>query len=253
MTALKFFFLLFFSSLHLCIMAQRPFWQKLSIQFEGKNKHDHQYKRDNNPESLAEYPDFTTWSWGIELDFQINKTLSVESGFVREQFHTSWNIPNKFIGYELFMVGNLIPFRLNVNVPVLKLGKKYLWVNPSGGYIFGLNSTYDILVGSEISHYQSIDGQSVYTRYLRRFNEYNLSRTFGLLECRGQIRYPVSKTLLVYAGCGYAYGYRAIGYTKISYTYKGQLAKNVINENRGTHFYLNIGLRFNIGSLIADH
>lgn len=249
----KAIFLLCFSLFYLSVAAQRPFWNKVSIQFEGKNKHDYQYKRDNNPASLANYSDYTTWSWGILLNYRMNKNLSVESGFMREQFFTSWDITNKFTGYELFMVANMIPFRLNVEIPVLKLGKKHLWVTPSCGYTLGLNGTYDILVGSEVSQYQSLDGQSVYTRYLRRFKEYNLSRTFSLLECRAQVRYPLSKTLSVYAGGGYAYGPKAIAYTKISYSYQGQPAENVINENRGTHYYLNIGFRFHIGSLIADH
>lgn len=233
--------------------AQERSKHTIGLNFEGRVKKDIQRKLDDNPESLGNYTNYNTKGWGVSLDFQVKKRIFLELGYMREQFYTSWNIPNQFVGYELFMIGNMIPIRIKTELTLLKLKRKKITINPSFGYILGLNSTHDALVGSEVFSYGTSDGDWIFTKFLRNKKEYNLSKKYSMIDLRALVKFPISKTLSIQIGGGYTQGLQSLAYTKIDYAYKGQPEVSVLNRNRGTNYHIVVGLRFDINNLLADN
>jgi hypothetical protein len=243
------------STFFLCctVTAQGQLKRGIGLSFEGRAKKDIQRKLDNNPESLESYTNYNTKGWGVSLDIQLKKKMFLEIGYSRESYYTSWNIPNQFVGYELFMIGNMVPIRFKTEWTLVKLKRKKITINPALGYILGFNSTYDALVGSNIFSYSTSNGDWVFTKYLRNKQEYNLSKRYSMIDLRTLIKLPISKTFSIQIGGGYTQGLRPLSYTKIDYVYKGQPAIPVLNRNRGTNYYITAGVRFDIVSLLADN
>ena len=146
------------------------------------------------------------------------------------------------------MYGNLIPLRVQYEIPIIKIKKRWIVLQPTCGYLFGWNGSYNIEIGGGVYTQSSLDGKWVFTNYFREGKEYKLSRTFGLVEMGGAVRLTISKTLSLYGGGGYSIGVRPLAYANIKVAYQGQQIAEVKNKNSGSHYFYKLGLCFNLGT-----
>jgi hypothetical protein len=235
------------------IAAQYPVFDKLSLSFEGKAKREFFEKLDHNPESKPYlYPVSIVPGGSLLLTYEFKKHLLFQTGYGYEEFYSHWDItPKGYAGSQFLTGGHIIPLRLQYELPLVRMYKQHLSFVPSIGYLWTIQSLH-FSFGEGITTEQLPQGWTL-KHYFRSGEEYNLSRFFGAWEARGQFNFPFSKTLSLFLGGGYALGTRPIGYARIAFTHNGQPTEEVLNESRGTHYYLHVGFRFHLGHLLADY
>jgi hypothetical protein len=240
------------------LMSQSPFASRLSFSFEYINKLDQAIKLDNNPESLDNMNrDYHLHTGAFLVSYKINHHANLEVGYSFEPFEKGWTLltdsisGNIDMGSITYLLSHTLPLRFTYSIPLLKLFKRPLILEPSVGSIVSLRFN-DGDIGGDGGG-AAIGPTLLLIETDRKGIEYNIRKAFIRFEGRAQIRYEFSKTFGLYFGGGYCQGTSVIGRVNAVYTRSTSTTPFYIKkEYKGTNVYFNAGLRVSLAGILSD-
>jgi hypothetical protein len=247
---------LFFTATYL--PAQQQWWNKLSLSFEYRDKVNLYTLAEASPPAISiKYP-IRVHNFAFSLRYQLNKRVSVETGYWQELFVTGFRLPTYYdLSYRYIgEAGDMVPLRCNVDALRVSVFKRDLVLSSSLGAIVGFSKVR----GKEpyITDFESpgtgrsfiIDASGTrlldFDRSYTYGKEYGLAKVYVLFEGRVEAAYELFTATHLFGGLSYSLGTQTLGRVSVDYSENLGPFKNIAMATRGNSHAWFAGIRVDL-------
>ncbi len=185
--------------------------------------------------------------YGITVGQEINKTFTGEVGFYVNHYGLSYSIGENFrFSKPDGMVAFQIPLRLKAR---LNLYKDKLSIVTTIGYTIGINNDFGSSSSSSIFLSRSGPGTISDSIRVSHMSNYNLAKTYGMVETGIGYEYKFKNALKLYTGVNHLAGFKRVIETDISYRIDDEPEQAAMVFSNGNYFSIVFGIQFPISNL----
>ena len=245
--------ILVFSSFTLLLNAQKPHWLSSAyLNVETAHPQLRFFKSHvtfPTDQKRTEWsPTIANWKWLVGLGFDLNKQLSVESGYYQKTYYNGINhfdIPNCEDNFGSWTSQDSEVDHFYLRLFYKTANRKFL--NRPIKFYAGLGYAYAISPGP--SDFQiNFGGQCAKDTSLHYYNFHNRSidaiqTTYHLLEVNLKTEYQIFNHFRITFGLRYNQGFKTIGIFKMDYGIVGGFKGYDESETKGTNFEFCIGAK----------
>lgn len=204
------------------------------------------YQYEDNGDALYTRPFFFSPVYGLTLGQELNKTLSLETGFYINDYGESYRIEgdwgysssNAFLAYQ-------IPLRLKAR---LDLVRERLSLAGTVGYTLGFNNDFGS-AGAGAAFSASSNGEYNDSTRTQHISNYSFNRVFGLIETGVALDYTMKNSLSLYLSANYLAGLNRMVELDVSYWINDEPEQTATVYSNGNYYSIVFGVRYPISNL----
>lgn len=203
------------------------------------------YQSIDNGDGLLTKPFFYSPIYGLTIGQELNKILTVETGFYINDYGESYRINGDF-GYSASnaLVAYQIPLRLKARVNVIK---DQVSIVPTIGYTFAINNDFESS-GSGAGFTTSMGAAFNDSTRTQHTSTYNLRRNYGLIEAGLALEYKLPQQMILYLSTNYLKGLHRVVEMEVRYWINDEPEQTATVFSNGDYYSIAIGIKYPISN-----